>query len=94
MEQLQVWLAAKLLHTVDDNGAAPGQDVDELEYYLALLSSSSTEKRSKAVIKRLLGTYSALKKTPGATLLDPVLHYSEYASEKAGKRFSVDVVQG
>ena len=92
MEQLHIWLAARLLHTVDDNFVAPGQDVDELEYYLSLLSSSSTEKRNKHVIRRLLGTYMVLKKTPGATLLEPVLHYSEYASDKSGKRSSVESI--
>ena len=92
MEQLRIWLAARLLHTVNDNTAAPGQDIDDLEYYLSLLSSSSTEKRSKHVIRRLLGTYMVLKKTHGATLLEPVLHYTEYASEKLGKRSSVGSV--
>ena len=92
MEQLRIWLAARLLHTVDDSTAAPGQDVDDLEYYLSLLSSSSTEKRSKHVIRRLLGAYMVLKKTPGATVLKPVLHYSEYAAENLGKRSSVGIV--
>ena len=83
---------ATLLRIVDRNLAAPGQDVDELEYYLSLLSSSSTEKRSKHVISRLLGTYMVLKNIPGAPLLEPVLHYSEYASDKAGKRSSMETV--
>ncbi|KAA6408789.1 MAG: hypothetical protein FRX48_07132 [Lasallia pustulata] len=86
MEQLRIWLAARLLHTVDDSTAAPGQDVDDLEYYLSLLSSSSTEKRSKHVIRRLLGAYMVLKKIPGATLLKPVLHCSEYAAENLDDR--------
>ncbi|KAA6408190.1 MAG: hypothetical protein FRX48_07932 [Lasallia pustulata] len=86
MEQPHIWRAARLLHTVDDSTAAPGQDVDDLEYYLSLLSSSSTERRSKHVIRSLLGAYMLLKKTPGATLLEPVLHYSEYAAEKLDHR--------
>lgn len=90
MEQLRIRLAATLLRTWDYDVAAPEQDVDELEYYLALLSLSSTEKRSKNVIRRLLGTYSVLKKTPGATVLEPVLHYTEYGSDRLGERSAVE----
>lgn len=90
MEQFRISLAASYLRTLRDAVGLPGQDVDELEYHLTLLSSSSTEKRSKKVIRRLLGTYSVLKKAPGATILEPVLQYSEYGLDESGERSAVE----
>lgn len=92
MDRLQALLAVDLVRLVVwiDVVTLLGQDVDELEYYLTLLSSLSTGKRSQNVIRRLLGTYSVLKKTPGATILEPVLHYSEYGLDESGKRSVVE----